>query len=246
MIQRTLLSVLRAAGVSLCLAWTSTAWCQAAPGWEDPAAIQAVARSYLDGLGAERAAASGGVAHIEVGAVDPRLHVAACPELAAALPPGAKHSGRTLVAVRCMGGRAWQVFLPAEIHVQAPVWVTAQAFPAGHTVQASDLTQDEQDIGLDDGPTRLLTVASGSVTGQMLARPMQTGVALRAQDLHDPNQVGPGDPVNVVYSGSGFTVSTEGKAVGAAQPGQALQVRTAGGTLVSGILGAEHEVDIRL
>ena len=98
---------------------------------ENPQALTAAARSYLEELAGATAQATGGVARIVVGSPDPRLKLADCPALQAALPPGARRSGKTLVVVRCVGGRAWQVFLPAEIHVEAPVWFTAHALANG-------------------------------------------------------------------------------------------------------------------
>lgn len=213
---------------------------------ESPAAVQASARSFLEELAGQRAAAVGGVAHVQVGAPDARLKLAACATLQAALPPGARRSGKTLVVVRCLEGRAWQVFLPAELHVEAPVWASAHALAAGHILDASDLTEKSVDVGAEDGDMRPLTVATGVAIGQTLGRPLPEGVVLHATDLRDLSRVAPGDAVNVVYSGIGFNVSGEGKSIGAASPGQSIQVRMEGGSVVTGVLMDNHVVEIRI
>jgi flagella basal body P-ring formation protein FlgA len=213
---------------------------------ETPAQVQASARAFLEGLAGERAAATGGIARVQVGAPDVRLKLAACQDLQTALPPGARRSGKTLVVVRCLGGRPWQVFLPAEIHVEAPVWHTAHALPAGRILALDDLVQRSAEIGTDDGDLRPLTVAAGVAIGQTLARPLPEGVVLHASDMLDLSRVAPGDAVNVVYSGTGFSVSGEGKTIGAASPGQSVQVRMAGGTIISGILTGEHVVEVKI
>jgi flagella basal body P-ring formation protein FlgA len=100
------------------------------------------------------------------------------------------------------------------------------------------------DVGGDDGDQRVLSVASGVALGQTLARPLPEGVVLRANDLRDLSRVSPGDAVSVVYSGVGFSVSSEGTTVGAASPGQSVQVRMAGGNMVTGVLTDGHVVEV--
>lgn len=213
---------------------------------EDPTQIQASARAFLEQMAQERAQELGGTAHVEVGMPDPHLRLAACPDLLSSLPPGARQAGKTLVAVRCLEGRPWQIFLPADIHVEAPVWLTSRSLPAGQVLGPDDVTQRSVEIGPEMGDMRPLTVARGVAAGQTLARPLPAGVVLHLGDLRDLNRVAPGDEVDVVYSGVGFKVSGEGKTVGAASPGQTVQVRMASGTMVSGTLLNNRVVEIRI
>jgi flagella basal body P-ring formation protein FlgA len=228
------------------LAATVGGSCLAQEALESPAAVQASARAYLEGIASERASTTGGVAKVVVGAPDARLKLAACPDLQAALPPGARHTGKTLVVVRCLQGRPWQVFLPAEIHVEAPVWITAHPLPAGKVLALDDLVQRSADIGAEDGNLAPLTVNAGVAIGQTLDRPMAEGVVLHNSDFRDLSRVAPGDAVNVVYDGVGFTVSGEGKTIGAASPGQSVQVRMAGGNVITGVLAQDHVVEVKI
>lgn len=213
---------------------------------QDPRLIQESARTFLQQIAQERATELDGTARIEVGAPDPHLRLAACADLQPSLPPGARRSGRTLVAVRCLDGRPWQIFLPAEIHVEAPVWLTSRALPGGEVIAPQDVTQGSVEIGSEEGDMRALSVARGVAIGQTLARPLPAGVVLHISDLRDLNRVAPGDNVDVVYSGLGFRVSGEGRTVNAASPGQTVQVRMASGTMVSGILLDNRVVEIRI
>jgi len=220
--------------------------CVAQEAAEDPSIVTATARAYLEELAGERAQETGGVVRIQVGSPDARLKLAACSQLQAGLPPGARRSGKTLVVVRCLEGRPWQIFLPAEIHVDAPVWFTAHPLPAGRVLALDDLVQRSMDIGAEDGNFRPLSVRNGVAIGQTLDRPLPEGVVLHASDLRDLSRVAPGDAVSVVYSGVGFSVSGEGKTIGAASPGQSVQVRMAGGTIITGVLSDDHVVEVKI
>ena len=219
---------------------------QAQSALQDPRLVQESARIFLQQIAQERAKELDGTAHVEVGAPDSRLRLPACPDLQPSLPPGARRSGRTLVVVRCLEGRPWQIFLPAEIHVEAPVWLTARALPGGEVISAEDVTQGSVEIGSEAGDMRALSVARAVAVGQTLARPLPAGVVFHTSDLRDLNRVAPGDNVDVVYSGLGFRVSGEGKTVSAASPGQTVQVRMVSGTVVSGILMDNRVVEIRI
>ena len=213
---------------------------------QDPVALHQEAQRFAETLGQERAAAVGGVAHVTVSPPDARLRLAACAQIEAYQPPGARPVGHTMVGVRCVSGRPWQVFLPADIHIEAPVWMVNQALPAGHMLAAEDLVQRTQEVLVTEGDNRVLTAMDTPPFGATLARSVGAQMVLHANDLHDANRIAAGDSVQVVYAGAGFTVQTDGKSVGAASPGQSVQVRMAGGSVVSGVLQQEHTVKVEL
>ena len=213
---------------------------------QDPVALHQEAQRFAETLGQERAEAIGGVAHVTVSQPDARLRLAACAQIEAYQPPGARPVGHTMVGVRCVSGRPWQVFLPADIHIEAPVWMVNQPLPAGHVLAAEDLVQRTQEVLVTEGDNRVLTAMDTPPFGATLARPVGSQMVLHANDLHDASRIAPGDSVQVVYAGTGFTVQTDGKSVGAASPGQSVQVRMAGGSVVSGVLQQEHTVRVEL
>jgi flagella basal body P-ring formation protein FlgA len=213
---------------------------------QDPAAIQAVARTFITDALAERVQALGGTLRYTLNAPESRLRVSACSQMQAYQPPGARSTGRTLIGVRCLAPRAWQVFLAADIHIDAPVWVAARALPAGHQINPADLEARSMEVSLDGPSARLVPAIDAQIVGQTLARALPADSALRNEDLRDPAHINPGDAVEVVYVGSGFRVSTEGKTLGAASPGQTVQVRMAGGMVVTGTLNDEHVIELHL
>jgi flagella basal body P-ring formation protein FlgA len=178
------------------------------------------------------------------------------------VPPGARLAGRTLVGVRCADGSPWQAFLSADVRIDAPVWQSTRALRAGETLGAADvvpasmpLTPADIDAALADArgapgrgnAARGLASIDGrqpAPIGRVLLRPVAAGRALLASDVRDEGRINAGEPVKVVYQGDGFSVSAEGRAVGPADPGSAIQIRLASGNLVSGTLRADHLVEL--
>ena len=213
---------------------------------QDAKPLHQQAQRFAEDLANSKAQSVGGVAHVNVGLPDARLRLAACEQLEAFQPPGARATGRTMVGVRCLSGRSWQVFLPTDIHIEAPVWVSVQALPAGHVLAPEDVAQRSQEVLVIEGDNRTLTATDNPPFGATLARSVAAEAALRASDLHDASRVAAGDSVQVVYAGSGFTVESDGKSVNAAAPGQSVQVRMTSGSTVSGVLQQSHIVRVEM
>ena len=73
---------------------------------------------------------------------------------------------------------------------------------------------------------------------------LAAGTPLRLDSLRSRPVVQQGQAVRLVSNGSGFSVSGEGKAIGNAGEGQVVQVRTAGGSVVSGTAKAGGMVEV--
>jgi flagella basal body P-ring formation protein FlgA len=241
-LRRLLLSVAALAALGSVDAWAQ----MAQEPVQDAALLHREAERFAADLAQSKAQNIGGVAHVSVGQPDARLRLAACADLQAFQPPGARPVGKTMVGIRCMSGRPWQVFLPADIHIEAPVWVSVQALPAGHVLAPEDLAQRSQEVLVTEGENHTLTATDNPPFGATLARGVAAEAALRASDLHDASRIAAGDSVQVVYDGTGFSVESEGKSVNAAAPGQNVQVRMASGSTVSGVLQQAHIVRVEM
>ena len=86
--------------------------------------------------------------------------------------------------------------------------------------------------------------AADSIEGRIASRPIAVGEPLRRDILRAPNVVQAGDLVRVRAGGPGFSITTDGKALGAAAEGQAMQVSVAGKVL-SGVARANRIVEVR-
>lgn len=205
---------------------------------QDPLAMQKAVESYL------RTQTGGlpGKVTVTVGAVDPRVVLPACPALEMFLPAGARLWGQTSVGVRCGGGTPWSIYVTAHVRVVGEYLVTARPLPHGQVLNATDIAAQSGD--LTQLPSGILTDPQQAV-GKTLAASLGPGQPLRQDMLRAPLVVQQGQSVKVQSSGSGFTVSTDGKALNNANDGQVAQVRTNSGQTVSGIARAGGIVELR-
>ena len=81
--------------------------------------------------------------------------------------------------------------------------------------------------------------------GKQLSLSLGAGQPLRQDMLKAPSVVAQGQGVKLVSRGPGFSVSTEGRALGNAAEGQLVQVRAPSGQTVSGIARAGGIVEVR-
>ena len=90
---------------------------------------------------------------VEVGQLNPRLRLAACPTIQPYLPPGLPMWGRTRIGLRCVDGPVrWNVSLPVTVHAHAPALVAAQALPVGTVLTAEHLKVAEVDLAAEPAP----------------------------------------------------------------------------------------------
>lgn len=220
---------------------------------------ESVARALLDDALAPLLAARGANALVTIAPADARRASPPCDRFTAHLPPGARMIGRTLVGVRCDGAN-WQAFVAAEIRVDAPSWTTARALRAGESIAAADLvmtlapmTQADFDaaLALSRGGNAAASRGMASLDGRtpaplgrIVLRPVAAGRALASADVRDEGRINAGEAVRVVYNGEGFSVSSDGRAVGPADPGATIQIRLASGNVVNGTLRSDHLVEL--
>jgi flagella basal body P-ring formation protein FlgA len=73
---------------------------------------------------------------------------------------------------------------------------------------------------------------------------LAAGTPLRLDTLKSKPVVQQNQAVRLVLNGNGFSVSSEGRAIGTAGEGQVVQVRTPSGTVVSGTAKAGGMVEV--
>lgn len=180
---------------------------------------------------------------VDVGALDPRLKLAACARITPYLPHGARLWGRSRVGLRCDEGARWSVFVPVTVKVFAKAWTATQALPPGTVLEAAHLRQDEVDLAADPSP---VIREPHAAVGRTLARTLQPGQPVRAADLKARQWFAAGDTVRVVTVGSGFSITAGGQALGPGIEGQSAKVRIDGGRVVSGRPTAERRIELAL
>ncbi|MBK1679998.1 flagella basal body P-ring formation protein FlgA [Rhodocyclus tenuis] len=224
----------RAAGLTLCLALLGgTTLLQA----QVPDALFATVDDYL------RTQTRGlpGKTSYRIGALDPRTQLAACNAYEPFLPGGARLWGKATVGVRCLGPATWTVYMPVEVSISGSYFVSARPLAGGQPIGPGDIVERQGNLG--SLPTSIVTDAAQAI-GKTPKSSIGAGQPLRSDLLLAPLAVQQGQNVKLLYRGSGFSVSSDGRALNNAAAGQVVQVRTSGGQTVSGVARADGTVEV--
>lgn len=208
-----------------------------APARQDLGVLRQVVEHYLK---AQTAGLNGKVG-INVGKIDQRMRLAACPAPEAFQQPGARAWGKTTVGVRCAAPGAWTVYIQAQVSVVGEYVAAAVPLVQGKEIDKSQLAVVSGDIAaLPNGVVTDIAQAVGRTSTVSLA----SGAPLRLDMLRSKPVVQQGQLVKVVTRGNGFSVSAEARAIGTAADGQVVQARTPGGAIISGLARAGGQVEV--
>ncbi len=213
----------------------------ATPAWQGGSDRIAIVRTFAEQEAAREQPAYR--AQIEVGTLNPYLRLAPCNQVEPFLYPGARLWGRGFVGLRCMeAGRAWSVSVPVVVHYFGPALIATQPIPVLTPITAAQVQRTEVDLTRDPGgvATRL-----SQVLDHTLQLPVAAGQAIPLSALQVVPAVRQGDAVTIVGRGTGFSITTDGIALGAAGPGDPVQVKTESGRIVTGTAERGRVVELR-
>jgi flagella basal body P-ring formation protein FlgA len=169
---------------------------------------------------------------IVLGTLDERQKLTPCSRIEPFLPAGTKLRGKATIGLRCADTPGWTAWLPVDIRIWGPALVANGNFTSGQALAEQDVRTEEIDLAREPGAiTNMAQIADKTLTRQLNA-----GQLLRQDQFRIRPMVSQGDMVQVVYSGNGFSVSTEAQALGQASSGQTLRVKTNSGKVLSGVL----------
>ena len=229
--------------LALCLAASGSAFAQVAA---DPAAdLGPLTQRWLDDAMARNQPAGLPLRmEVSVGSLDSRLRLAPCARVEPYLPSGARLWGRTRIGLRCVeGATAWNVFLPVTVKAFGPAWVLAGPVAAGAVLTAEDAVEGEVDWAAEAAPV----MANPDMwVGQVAARTLAGGQALRQSMVRAPHLFRAGAQVRIVAQGPGYAVTSAGQAMTAGAAGQTVRIRMANGRVISGTVSENGTVDVAL
>lgn len=156
------------------------------------------------------------------------------------LPSGARLWGRVLVGVRCNSDQPWTRYVSAHVAVVGVYYVAAHAISAGQALTLADAQAREGDLTSVPGS---VIMDPAQLSGVTASNRIASGAPLRQELLRAVAIVQRGQTVKVVSQGSGFMVSTQGRAMANAAAGALVQVRTPGGQMLSGIVRPDGTVE---
>lgn len=178
------------------------------------------------------------------GVLDSRLTLAPCEQVQPFLPAGVPPWGRSRVGLRCAKGPvAWQVQLPVTVQVWAAAPVASAALPVGARLDASMLGLAEVDWAASTAPP---VATAADLQDRLLARPVAAGQPLRTADLKSRHWFNQGETVRIVAQSAGFSISTEGQALGPGIEGQRVRVRVESGRVLVGQPVGDRRVELVL
>lgn len=187
------------------------------------------------------AQAVGAPGKVTVRVHDPARALPACTALQPFLPQGVAAWGRLSVGVRCAGERPWTRFLGAQVAVQGRYLAAARAIGAGQALAGADVVERSGD--LTQLPRTVLTDPA-LAAGMVAANPIAPGAPLRSELLRAHVVIRQGQVVRVVAAGAGFAIGTDGRALANAAAGAPVQVKTAGGRLLTGTARPDGSVGL--
>lgn len=159
------------------------------------------------------------------------------------LPQRTRHlSGYITVGVKCPGNQPLTRYFRAYISIETTYFVAAHLLKTGDQITLDDLNRITGDI------TRLapgVITDAAQLLGMIAARRIAEGIPLTKNMVHVKNAVERGDQVNVLAVGTGFSITTSGKALNNAPVGGQVRVRTIGGATVTGVARDGNTVVIR-
>lgn len=164
-----------------------------------------------------------------------------CTMLEAFTPQGSKIVGRTHIGVRCLAPNSWTVLVPAQIAVAGNYVTTSRPLIAGQVINESDLVTLSGDVS--HLPAGVVSAPSDAI-GKTLRNSLGAGQPIRFDQVVAPIVIHQGQTVRVISTGTGFSVSAEGKAVNNAAVGRTVQVRMNSGQTITGTARADGSVEV--
>jgi flagella basal body P-ring formation protein FlgA len=187
----------------------------------------------------QQGAAMPGKVSYKVTEIDPRIALPACDKLEAFLPAGSPLIGKTSIGVRCLEKNGWSIFVPVQIKVSLNLLASARQLPMGHVLQEQDLTSQTTEVSQTEG-----LVDPQQAIGKVLRYSIASGQILREDMLRPPFSVTQGQIVPLIVQSDGFSIRSEGAALGNAAAGQTVQVRIGSGHVIGGVARANGVVEV--
>jgi len=181
---------------------------------------------------------------VTVGALDPRLRLAACNRVEPYLPAGSRLWGRTRLGLRCVDGASqWNVFIPVTVKAFGPAWVLTGNVASGAVLSVSDATEAEVDWAAESAA---VIANPESWVGLIATRHLVAGQAVRQNMLKAPDVFKAGAQVRVVAQGPGYSVISSGQAMSPGAVGQNIRIRMGNGRIIGAIVSSDGTVEASL
>ncbi len=134
-------------------------------------------------------------------------------------------------------------FVQIEVNAKGTWWVAKHELPAGQVIEASDI---EPHTGTLEHQPAIPIFNASQIIGQTTTRTIQAGDAVLDNQLRQQWRVRAGQIVDILATGSGFRIRSQGKALNNAAVNGTLRVQTRNRQTVTGQVNTRGEVEINL
>jgi len=154
----------------------------------------------------------------------------------------ARVAGNLTVGVQCPGDRPATRYYQARVSVVADYYVAARALMPGDVLGMGDIRRERGD--LSRLPQNVATNTQ-ALLGMAVTRRVAAGRPLGARMVKQPVAIKRGERVRVIATGTGFSITTQGKALNGAPLGGSVRVSTNDGSVVVGTSTDANTVTLR-
>jgi flagella basal body P-ring formation protein FlgA len=186
-------------------------------------------------------AAPGTRIEVTIGELSPRLQLALCKRIEPFVPANVRLWGRSQIGLRCVDGATWSVRLPVTVRIFGPALVATRPLAAHAALVDGDLAEAEVEWTRE---AQGVATDPSQVEGRVLTRALAAGQPVPLAALRAPQVIAAGDSVKLLGQGRGFAISAQAIALGPAQDGQAVRVRTESGRVITGTARAGRRVEV--
>lgn len=174
---------------------------------------------------------------------DERIGSLQCPAALFANTAGNKMWGRTYVRVQCVGSDTAPFFVGVDVKVWAPVLVVKGTVQSGQTLGLNDVEFRTMDLSqLSHGWVSELA----HLNNKTAARQLWPGTLLKHDHLRGQALVKNGDTVKVMMKGPGFAIGGTAVAMGEAELGEVVKIKTSQGKILHGVARDALLVEVSL
>ena len=174
---------------------------------------------------------------------DERIGSLQCPAALFANTAGNKMWGRTYVRVQCVGSDTAPFFVGVDVKVWAPVLVVKGTIQSGQTLGLNDVEFRTMDLSqLSHGWVSDLA----HLNNKTAARQLWPGTLLKHDYLRGQALVKNGDTVKVMMKGPGFAIGGTAVAMGEAELGEVVKIKTTQGKILHGVARDALLVEVSL
>jgi flagellar basal body P-ring formation protein FlgA len=181
-------------------------------------------------------------ASIKVFPPETELNLASCNKLDISVPGGPSSiNGNIRVGVKCLQANGWTIFLSANVQQKKTYFVAKRQIPYGEILKAEDLVP-AQDFP-DNIPMDAVFDLRQAV-GRGVVEIVEKNTAILSRHFSNQAVISNGQAVKVLVQGSGFKVTSDGKALGNASVGQFVKIKLNSGQVVTAVAKTQGFAEI--